>query len=182
MPFSRISVRNIWNLSHNPTIKTTIKNFSSVIHKNIRSEHFLQIIIKVSVAEFVFSKIPYFQHILLEHLWTNAFELWKFFFQEHLILDIKTTFRLQKPHCKYFWWKHIKNENCKCYLGNKNQNAMLLVLSRSDVHFGFEHPFLCAWSGAQIKLLARKIGRLERNLSSPEHELKLRNRWSNFLI
>ena len=134
------------------------------------------------MAEFVFSKIPYFQHILLEHLWTNAFELWKFFFQEHLILDIKTTFRLQKPHCKYFWWKHIKNENCKCYLGNKDQNAMLLVLSRSDVHFGFEHPFLCARSGAQIKLLARKIGRLERNLSSPEHELKLRNRWSNFLI
>ena len=41
---------------------------------------------------------------------------------------------------------------------------MFLVLSRSDAHFGFEHPFLRARSGAQLKI---KIGLLERNLSTP---------------
>ena len=29
-----------------------------------------------------------------------------------------------------------------CYLGNKEKKAMFLVVSRSDVHFGFDQPFL----------------------------------------
>ena len=33
--------------------------------KNVYSENFLQIIIKASVVEFIFSKIPCFQHIFL---------------------------------------------------------------------------------------------------------------------
>ena len=61
-------------------------------------------------------------------------------FQEHLILDVKTTFRLQKLNCKNFWRKHIRNESFKCYLGNKEQKAMFLVVFRSDVHFGFLAP------------------------------------------
>ena len=40
---------------------------------------------------------------------------------------------------------------------------MFLVLSRSEAHFGFEHQFLRARSGAQIKI---KMGLLERNLST----------------
>ena len=60
--------------------------------------------------------------------------------REYLILDVKTKFRLQKPHCKTFWWKHIKIESCKCYLGNKGLKAIFLVVFRSYVHFGFEHP------------------------------------------
>ena len=50
----------------------------------------------------------------------------------HLILDVKTTFRLQKSHWVNVCWKHIKNESCKRYLGNKKQKAMFVV------HFGFE--------------------------------------------
>ena len=47
---------------------------------------------------------------------------------------------------------------------------MFLVVSRSDVQFGSEHPFfLHAQSGAQIKLRVRKIGRLERNLPTPDY-------------
>ena len=38
---------------------------------------------------------------------------------------------------------HIKNEGCKCRLGNKEQKAMFIVASRSDMQFGFEHPFFC---------------------------------------
>ena len=45
--------------------------------------------------------------------------------------------RLQNPHCENFWWKHIKSESCNYYLGNKEQKAMFLVVSESDVHFGF---------------------------------------------
>ena len=51
----------------------------------------------------------------------DAFELWKLFFQEHLILGVKNVQTLQKPHWKNFWWKHIENESYKCYLGNKEQ-------------------------------------------------------------
>ena len=34
-----------------------------------------------------------------------------------------------------------QNENSKYCLGNKEQKSMFLVLSRSDVNFGFDHPF-----------------------------------------
>ena len=45
---------------------------------------------------------------------------------------------------------------------------MFLVVSRSDVYFGFEQPFfLRVRSGVQAKLRAREIGFLERNLSTP---------------
>ena len=37
-----------------------------------------------------------------EHFWVDVFELWKFFFEVHLILDVKTIFRLQKPHWETF--------------------------------------------------------------------------------
>ena len=48
----------------------------------------------------------------------------------------------------------IKNKGCKCYLGNKEQKSMFLVVSRGDMQFDFEHAFF---------LRARKIGRLKRN-------------------
>ena len=48
--------------------------------------------------------------------------------------------RLQKPHSENFW---TLNEGCKCYLGNKEKKATLLVVSQSDVQFGFDDPFFC---------------------------------------
>ena len=46
---------------------------------------------------------------------------------------------------------------------------MFLVVSRLDVHFGFDQPiFLRVRSGMQVKLRTRNIGRLERSLSAPE--------------
>ena len=35
-------------------------------------------------------------------------------------------------------WKSNKNESCKCYLGNKEQKSMFLVVSRSDVHIDLD--------------------------------------------
>ena len=37
----------------------------------------------------------------------------------------------------------IKNKGCKCYLGNKEQKSMLLVVSRLEMQFNFKHPFFC---------------------------------------
>ena len=49
---------------HNPTIN--YQNYlSSDLLKNICSENFPQFIIKASTAEFIFSKVKCFQHILL---------------------------------------------------------------------------------------------------------------------
>ena len=83
-----------------------------------------------------------------EHFWTDAFELWKFFFQEHLILDIKTTFRLQKPYFENFWCKHIESESYKWYLVNKEQKAMLLVILIWRAIWFRAHSFLRARSSA----------------------------------
>ena len=53
-------------------------------------------------------------------------------------------------------------------LVNKEQKVMFLVVSRSDINFGFEHPFFRDLSDAQVKLRARKGERLERNVSTPD--------------
>ena len=68
-------------------------------------------------------------------------QLWKMFFEEYLILHIKTTFRLQKLPCENFWWNHIRKESSKCYFGNEEHEVMFLVVPRSDVHFSFEQTF-----------------------------------------
>ena len=72
-----------------------------------------------------------------EYLLTDFFVFWKLFFEGHLVLDVKKTFRLQKLYCKNVWWKHIRNESCNCYLGNRYQNANFLVVSRSDNQHSF---------------------------------------------
>ena len=104
------------------------KYLSCVILKNICSENFLLIIIKVSVAESIFSRISCFQHIFLN--------------------------TLRRMHLNY--------ENCSL------RSILLLVVSRPDVHFVLSNLFVSARSGAQVKLCTRKIGRLERNLSTPD--------------
>ena len=44
-----------------------------------------------------------------EHLWTDAPEVWKLLFEVHLILDIKTTIKLQKASLqKLLMEKHLK--------------------------------------------------------------------------
>ena len=51
------------------------------------------------------------------------------------------------------------------YLDNKKQKAVFLVV----FYFAFEHRFsLRARSGAQVNMRAQKVGRLERNMSTPD--------------
>ena len=61
----------------------------------------------------------------------------------HLILDIQTKFRPQKPHGRNIWWTYVKNKIFKSYLGKKEQKLIFLVVSWSDVDFGFLRQFFC---------------------------------------
>ena len=76
-----------------------------------------------------------------EYLQTHASEVRKLFFEAHLIFNIKTKLSLQK--------RHIKNESCKSYLGNREQKAIFLVVPQSDVHFSFERLFFCVPNGVR---------------------------------
>ena len=117
----------------------------------------LQIIIKASLAEFIFSKIPCFQHIFLLNtfrrmclnyencslrriLFYNLVPRAQSLSSSSYRGDEVAYFRLQKPHCENIWWKHITHISCKNHFGKKEQKAMFLVVSRLDVHFGFECP------------------------------------------
>ena len=104
-----------------------------------------------------------------EHLQAGASEVWKYSLR-HLILDIQTALTQQKSHFEHFWWNYNNDETYKPYLDNKEQKRLFKVASLSDVliNFDFARPFfLLARSGAQIKLRARNIGRVEVNLSNP---------------
>ena len=64
--------------------------------------------------------------------------------------------------------EHIKNESCKCYLDNKEQKAIFLVVSWSDMHVGFEEPFFVCLMNTQVKLRAQKIEGIDRNFSTTD--------------
>ena len=57
---------------------------------------------------------------------------------------------------KNFWWKYNKYESCKSYLGNKEQKAMFLVVSRLYVHFSFAHLFFACPSGRTSEIARPK--------------------------
>ena len=54
------------------------------------------------MAEFIFSKIPCFQHILLNTLRQMSPKDENYSLRCMEILDIQTTLKHQKPHCKKF--------------------------------------------------------------------------------
>ena len=97
---------------------------------------------------------------------------------EAFILDFKTTFKLQKPHFLNFSWKNVKNENCKWYLDNKEQKAVFLVVSMMFTLVLSARLFACP-----IGRAVWKVGRIERNLSTPYLTLLL-NRfcWPNCFV
>ena len=95
---------------------------------------FLQII-KTSVAEFNFSKVPCFQQIL-----QNTFRQTRLKYENyslrHLILGIQTAFILQKLYYKVFSWKHVELK-----VVNPIHVIKKLVGSWQDVHFGLHAHF-----------------------------------------
>ena len=105
------------------------------------------------MVEFIFRKTAYFQHILTNKFRRMCLKYENFSLKgiSH-ISDIQTTFRLKMSCYKNCQWKYIKTENNKCYLDNKKQEAMFLVVSWSDAHFGFGACILCAGSAVQVKL------------------------------
>ena len=69
----------------------------------------------------------------------------KIILSRHFILDIQTISRLaaclklQKPQCKTFRWKYIKNESQHFYLGVKEQKAIFPNGFCPGMHFSFAH-------------------------------------------
>ena len=107
------------------------------------------------MVEFIFRKTAYFQHIL-----TNNFRRMRLKYENFPlksishISDIQTTFRLKKSYYKNCQWKYIKTENNKCYLDNKKQKAMFLVVSWSDAPC-----ILRVRSAVQVKLRPKNCAR-----------------------
>ena len=97
--------------------------------------------------------------------------LWKLLFEKHLILDVETTLRLQKPHCENFWTLRTKVISAIEVIKNKKQ-CFYVCLNRT-CNLVLSSQFLLARLRAQVKLRARKIGRLEGNLSTPDYQEKV---------
>ena len=105
------------SLNHKPTIKITMESVQYYLFGN-----FLQMTIKVSVSEseFLFSMTSSFHYFLLNKIrwlslsYTSYFILFWTIRQKGLIA---------------ITFDGNKNESCKCYLGNKEQRIMFLVVS-----------------------------------------------------
>ena len=101
----------------------------------------MQIIIKVSVAEFIFSKISCFQHIFLN---TS-----KRIHSNYETLKMKAVRAI----------KVIKNKKPCFQLCLDHMCTLILSTQFLNTHFDFEYPRL----GAQVRLHAQNIGHLKRN-------------------
>ena len=91
-----------WDVKHSDILQG-----SSHVHCYLYILNIFLQIIKTSVAEFNFSKVPCFQQIL-----QNTFRQTRLKYENyslrHLILGIQTAFRLQKLYYKVFSWKHVE--------------------------------------------------------------------------
>ena len=53
----------------------------------------------------------------------------------------------------------LKMKVCKCCFGNKEQRAMFLVVSQSNVHFGLENSFFACPIGHACKIAKYRVPR-----------------------
>ena len=68
-------------------------------------------VFEVSLAKLIFSKVPCFQHILLNTIRRTTLKFENYSLKD-IILDIK------------FQWKYIEHESRQHYLANKKQKAI----------------------------------------------------------
>ena len=67
---------------------------------------------------------------------------------------------------KYLWQSlFLVNSHVLCYLSNKEQKAMFLVASQSEVHF--QDPFFMCPIGRASKIAYPKIRATRKNLTTP---------------
>ena len=121
---------------HKPTIKVTIKSICLVLLSRIFVQKiFCNFIIKASVADFLSSKIPCFQHILPK---TFIF----IYLFTHLILDIQTTFRLPSLIAKPFVGNTLKVKAGSPIQVIKNKNIVCscLLIERAPCMPAFACP------------------------------------------
>ena len=157
---------------HKPS--RSLKQLSKVSVPCLSQEYFsaifLQIIIKGSVAEFIFIKIQCFQHIPQNTFRRMRLMYENYFLRRILFETFQTTFTLCKILiAKTFDEITIKMKASSPILGNKEQKLLFLVVSELDlpIEIDFAPVFFACPIRVQIKLRAQIIGRVEVNLSSP---------------
>ena len=90
---------------HKRIIKATIEYYlPDGVLKNIFARNFLQTVIKASMAEFTFNKLPCFQHVLVK-IFRRMYPSMKIILvEESFFLRLKqhsvSCLKLKKPHCK----------------------------------------------------------------------------------
>ena len=118
-----------WDVKHSDILQG-----SSHVHCYLYILNIFLQIIKASVAEFNFSKVPCFQQIL-----QNTFRQTRLKYENYslriLILGIQTAFRL-KLYYKVFLWKHVELK-----VVNSIHVIKKLVGFWQDVHFGLHAHF-----------------------------------------
>ena len=111
------------------------------------------------MADFVFSKIPCFQHILLSTFRRMRLKYENYYLRRTLFYILK-----QQSNCKCLIAKTFDGNTFKMKSAgpvNKEQREIFLVVSRLDVHFGFDYPFF-ACPIERVSKVARPKSRAPR--------------------
>ena len=121
------------------------------------------------MAEIIFSKVPYFKHILLNYFRRICLMYENYPLRDILFLPFLTFNNIQVAAWNYksLIAKTVENKKGKSYLGYKEQKKIFPVIYQSKAHFGFASPLFCAWSSVQVKLPTWILGWDELNLSRP---------------
>ena len=101
------------------------------------------------MPDFIFSKIPCFQHILLNTFRQMCLKCKNYSLRDVLFLTFKQLFRLQSLIAKTFDGNIFKMKLQVLF-------RLFLVVSWSDASFDFDHPFFACSIGRLSKIARRK--------------------------
>ena len=100
-------------------------------------KNFLTVIIKTSAAEIIFSKVPYFKHILLNYFRRICLMYENYPLRDILFLPFLTFNNIQVAAWNYksLIAKTVENKKGKSYLGYKEQKKYFLSSIKSTLWF-----------------------------------------------
>ena len=126
--------------------------------KNTCLAIFLQII-KGSLAEFIFIKIPCFHSIFFWTLLDGSTWSMRLFFEMNLILDIQTNSCCKSLVAKIFDEITTKMKAVSPILVTKNKNCCFCFLIIYALEFDFVHPFL---SSPDCYLIVWRVEKIQK--------------------
>ena len=123
------------------------------------------IIIKASLAEFILSKVPCFQHILQMPLKYDTYSLKGILFKTFKNTQV-AAWNLEDLVTKTFEGNILKISHSS-YLANNWQKATLPVVSRSSVGTGLARPFYVPYRVREYNYTPKNLRAMKLNLSRP---------------